>query len=56
VGIHRFTETRSCFIAEVSLLESLLDESASQEVQALIARCSQFEQYVKLNKKVPGED
>ncbi len=56
VGIHHFTETQSCFIAEVSLLESLLDESASQEVQALMrSLLNTFDQYVKLNKKIPGE-
>lgn len=56
VGIHRFTETQACFIAEVSLLESVLDESESQEIQALVrSLLSTFEQYVKLNKKIPGE-
>jgi Lon protease-like protein len=56
VGIHHFTETQACFIAEVSLLESVLDESESQEVQALMrSLLSTFDQYVKLNKKIPGE-
>lgn len=56
VGIHRFTETQACFIAEVSLLESVLDESESQEIQALVrSLLSTFDQYVKLNKKIPGE-
>ena len=56
VNIHRFTETHACFIAEVSLLESVLDESESQEIQALVrSLLSTFDQYVKLNKKIPGE-
>ncbi len=56
VGIHRFTETQACFIAEVSLLEPVLDESASQEIQALVrSLLNTFDQYVKLNKKIPGE-
>ena len=56
VSIHRFTETQACFIAEVSLLESMLDESESQEIQALVrSLLSTFDQYVKLNKKIPGE-
>jgi ATP-dependent Lon protease len=56
VRIRHFTETQSCFIAEVSLLEPLLDEKASQEVQALMrSLLHTFDQYVKLNKKIPGE-
>ena len=56
VAVHRFSETRSCFIAEVSLLESSLDEDASQEMQALMrSLLGTFDQYVKLNKKIPGE-
>ncbi|QQS53437.1 MAG: endopeptidase La [Candidatus Competibacteraceae bacterium] len=56
VDIHRFTETQACFIAEVSLLESVLDENESQEIQALArSLLSTFDQYVKLNKKIPGE-
>jgi ATP-dependent Lon protease len=56
VCIHRFTEARSCFIAEVSALESVSDESGSQEVQGLMrSLLNTFDQYVKLNKKIPGE-
>ncbi len=56
VYIHRFTETRSCFIAEVSALETPPDERASQEVQGLMrSLLNTFDQYVKLNKKIPGE-
>ena len=56
VTVHRFSETQSCFIAEVSSLESSLDEDASQEMQALMrSLLGTFDQYVKLNKKIPGE-
>ncbi|MDG4555670.1 MAG: endopeptidase La [Candidatus Competibacter sp.] len=56
VDIHGFTETHACFIAEVSPLESVLDKSESQEIQALVrSLLSTFDQYVKLNKKIPGE-
>ncbi|MBK8509513.1 MAG: endopeptidase La [Candidatus Competibacter sp.] len=56
VNIHHFTETQACFIAEVSLLESVLEESAAQEVQALMrSLLNTFDQYIKLNKKIPGE-
>jgi ATP-dependent Lon protease len=56
VCIHRFTETQACFIAEVSALEPLPDETASQEVQGLVrSLLNTFDQYVKLNKKIPGE-
>ncbi|MFO1420390.1 MAG: endopeptidase La [Candidatus Competibacteraceae bacterium] len=56
VRIHHFTETESCFIAEVSLLELAPDERASHEVEALVrSLLNTFDQYVKLNKKIPGE-
>ncbi|CDH44384.1 MAG: endopeptidase La [Candidatus Competibacteraceae bacterium] len=56
VYIHRFTETHACFIAEVSPLEELSDEDAAQEIQALVrSLLGTFDQYVKLNKKIPGE-
>ncbi len=56
VRIHRFTETRSCFIAEVSVLETLPEEGVAQEVQGLMrSLLNTFDQYVKLNKKIPGE-
>ncbi|MDS4029254.1 MAG: endopeptidase La [Candidatus Contendobacter sp.] len=56
VYIHRFTETRSCFIAEVSALEAPTDEGMSQEVQGLMrSLLNTFDQYVKLNKKIPAE-
>ncbi|HCK80093.1 MAG TPA: endopeptidase La, partial [Candidatus Competibacteraceae bacterium] len=56
VSIHHFTETQSCFIAEVSLLDSLVEDDASQEIQALMrSLLTAFDQFVKLNKKIPGE-
>mgnify|MGYP000930955498 FL=1 len=56
VYIHRFTETRSCFVAEVSALEAPPDEGLSQEVQGLMrSLLNTFDQYVKLNKKIPAE-
>ncbi len=56
VRLHRFTEIETCFIAEVSLLEQAPEEGASQEVQALVrSLLGTFDQYVKLNKKIPGE-
>ncbi|MFO1371015.1 MAG: endopeptidase La [Candidatus Competibacteraceae bacterium] len=56
VCIHHFTETQACFIAKVSLLEPTVDESASQEVEVLMrSLLNTFDQYVKLNKKIPGE-
>ena len=56
VDIHRFTETQDCFIAEVSLLEPVLDQGETQEIQALVrSLLSTFDQYVKLNKKIPSE-
>lgn len=56
VRIHRFTETDACFIASVSLLEANPEESESPEVHALVrSLLGAFDQYVKLNKKIPGE-
>ncbi|MCC6136303.1 MAG: endopeptidase La [Candidatus Contendobacter sp.] len=56
VSIHRFTETGACFIAAVSLLEPVADEGDVQELHALIrSLLDTFSQYVKLNKKIPGE-
>ncbi len=56
VILHRFTETEACFIAEVSVLQPILDEAAAQERDVLMrSLLSTFEQYIKLNKKIPGE-
>ena len=48
-----FTETEECFAAKAELIE----ESASDiEIQALMRTVfAQFDQYVKLNKKIPPE-
>jgi len=56
VAIHYFTETEVCFIAAVSVLEPVAEEAEMPEVQALVrSLLDTFEQYVKLNKKIPGE-
>ncbi|PIE83705.1 MAG: endopeptidase La [Candidatus Contendobacter odensis] len=56
VCLHEFTETETCFISEVSLLEPLLDKEATQELDVLVrSLLNTFEHYVKLNKKIPGE-
>src|SRR5690606_17674333 len=47
-------ETEEQFISEIELIES--PEPASPEVEAMRrAIIGQFDQYVKLNKKIPGE-
>lgn len=52
--IHNFQESSEYFQAECSLMNE--DESDSNEVEALSRTLySQFEQYVKLNKKIPPE-
>jgi ATP-dependent Lon protease len=54
--VHHYTETEACFIANVSLLEAIPEEGESQEAQALVrSLLGTFDQYVKLNKKIPGE-
>ncbi len=57
VRLHHFTETQACFVAEVSLLpDPVLEEREMQEIQALVrSLLGTFDQYVKLNKKIPGE-
>ena len=56
VHIHHFTETQACFIASVSLLEANPEDSESPEVHALVrSLLGAFDQYVKLNKKIPSE-
>lgn len=55
VVVHRFTESQPCFIAEVVALEPP-DELASQEMPGLMrSLLNTFEQYVKINKKIPSE-
>ena len=52
--VHRYLETQSHFEAEVELL--VPEESAGGEIDALVrSLLSQFEQYVKVNRKVPSE-
>jgi ATP-dependent Lon protease len=52
--IERFTDRRAFFEAEASLLDERREEA--RELEALARSVvSQFEQYVKLNKKVPPE-
>ncbi len=52
--VHRFTDHATYFEAEVSPLPSLNTNEAETEALARTA-VSQFESYVKLNKKVPQE-
>ncbi|AFX98797.1 ATP-dependent protease La [Candidatus Endolissoclinum faulkneri L2] len=52
--IHRYTSNVAFFEAEAEVIEE--DEGDKQEVEALSrAVISQFEQYIKLNKKIPPE-
>jgi len=52
--IHRYTSTVAFFEAEAELIPE--EDSAGQEVEALSrAVVGQFEQYIKLNKKIPPE-
>lgn len=56
VCIHQFTEITPYFVAEVSPLEYLPDTSTPQEILALSrSLINTFEQYVRLNKKIPNE-
>ena len=58
-GVHRarvteFIETEECFAAHIETI--LHTEDASNEIQALMRTVlAQFDQYVKLNKKIPPE-
>ncbi len=53
--IKRFTENEAFFVAEAAALTDAADP-AGKEVEALARSVvSQFEQYIKLNKKVPPE-
>ena len=52
--IGRFTETENFFQAEAVVIEE--DETETPEIEALARSViTQFEQYVKLNKKIPPE-
>lgn len=51
--ISEFTETEDCFAARAELIEEL---ATDVEIQALMRTVfAQFDQYVKLNKKIPPE-
>jgi ATP-dependent Lon protease len=53
--IERFTETEQCFFAEISLIAPS-PERGSQETEIFMRSVvSSFDQYVKLNKKIPSE-
>ncbi len=58
-GLHRakvsgFTETEECFAAKAEQIENANDDDS--EMQALMRTVfTQFDQYVKLNKKIPPE-
>jgi ATP-dependent Lon protease len=52
--IIRFVENQEYFLAEVQLLED--EDTGNREVEIFIRSLkSQFEQYVKLNRKIPAE-
>ncbi|MCP5420689.1 MAG: endopeptidase La [Gammaproteobacteria bacterium] len=55
--VEQFTETGSCFLAEIDLLESLVEpDDDDREIEVLMRSVlSMFDQYVKLNKKIPAE-
>lgn len=51
--VSAFTETEECFAARAELIE---DAESDNEIQALMRTVfTQFDQYVKLNKKIPPE-
>ena len=58
-GVHRariqeFIEVEDCFAARIERIEPIADEDS--ETQALMRTVfTQFDQYVKLNKKIPPE-
>ena len=54
--IDQFIETDTCFLADISPLDSIIEESKARETEVLMRSVlSTFDQYVKLNKKIPGE-
>jgi ATP-dependent Lon protease len=52
--IEKFTQTEQYFLADISFLESIPVASDTEEV-LIRSAISQFEGYVKLNKKIPPE-
>ena len=53
-SIEDYREEDSMFVADVELLEAIVEDEQEMDVHARSAM-NQFEQYVKLNKKVPPE-
>lgn len=54
--IERFTETKNCFLADISLLKDSGSGSVNRETEILMrSLLNIFDQYVKLNKKIPSE-
>lgn len=55
VRIKQFSETERCFLADVSLLDPG-PEAAERDTEVLMrSALNTFDQYVKLNKKIPAE-
>jgi ATP-dependent Lon protease len=55
--VEQFTETGSCFLADIALLEpGTASEEDDREIEVLMRSVlGMFDQYVKLNKKIPAE-
>jgi ATP-dependent Lon protease len=54
--IERFTETEECFLAEIMPLSSPAQQGKGREIEVLMRSAVDiFEQYIKLNKKIPAE-
>jgi len=53
--IERFTETEACFLAHITLLETTSQAPDKQTQVLMRSVLSIFDQYVKLNKKIPAE-
>jgi len=54
--VEQFTETDACFLADLGLLEAMTKPETDRETEVLMRSVlSIFDQYVKLNKKIPGE-
>ena len=53
--INNFSETENCFLAHISLLETTNDAPDKQTQVLMRSVLSIFDQYVKLNKKIPAE-
>jgi ATP-dependent Lon protease len=53
--IERFTETMACFLAEIALLHTPATEVDRDTEVLMRTVLNVFDQYVKLNKKIPAE-